>query len=420
MQPATGRGSPRLSASTSYWQASEQELVEPQRNTLKDKRINKRPGQDALIRPLLSENPVPALISVCRENGALPYQWSRHQRRTIRVTIEPARSPDPEGSRRPSGLGARLSRPGARADSLTTCAPSSRRRTTCRQLPAGLAPWCQFGDRADAGRHTPGDAAGSFFDCARGTQRLPGRGQFGPTPRLPWSHRPPPPRLPTASPKGCRQPAVGLPPPRPWCSTQHTGQMPLNTSGHFHRGFLDAHGAPKGSPRAAARRPASVPGVPEWHPGWTAHIHGHRSVVRQVPHGIGRDTPASPPSPEGSALPPLPRSRSARRPAGHRAGCRALVPAGRSPLPEGSDRPSVGTRTRHLHRCLGRSPVPGCGADLDHQCPGSRSCLGGVIDSDSQRSLPQGLLSRDDAKRTAEAACSAPSRRACTLARSTG
>jgi hypothetical protein len=415
LQPATGRGSPRFSGPAPGWQASGWGFASTQRSTLKDDLTSKRPGRVPDPTSAL-RSPVPALMLVCRENGALLHRWSRQRRRTIRVCIEPALA----GSRgiATGGLGTRLSRPGARTNSLPP-ARSSPRRFTHRQLPAG---WLR-GANSATGRPLGSTHRATLRWLLRlraGYPRASRLRTVRPDASPPVVASSAAPRLRPAPPKGPRSLAVRRPPPRPRCGARHTGRMLSNTNGCFRGSIVDAHGVPEGPSLAAALPSDSAPGVPGRHPGWSARSRGHQSVVRWVRHGTGHNAQASPPAPEGSAPPPLPRSRSARRPAGHRAGCRARAPAARSSLPERRDGQPVGTRTRHLHRCRGRSPVPGCSADLDHRSPRFRSCQGGVVGSESQRSLPPGQLSRSDAKRAAETAHSAPSVRAGTIARSTG
>jgi len=144
LQPATGRGSPRLFESSSNWQASRPGLASTQRNTLKDKHTSKRPGREPwsdLCTPGPGTNPD---VVLPRERGAptqvvtssTPNDWGLHRACACRI---------------PKDL-----------DWRTRYAPES---FWCqdRQLHASaflseeirtpavvcwLAPWCRFGDRA--------------------------------------------------------------------------------------------------------------------------------------------------------------------------------------------------------------------------------------------------------------------------------
>jgi hypothetical protein len=154
LQPATGRGSPRFSGPAPGWQASGWGFASTQRSTLKDDLTSKRPGRvpDPTCTPKPGTGPD---VGLPRERGAP----------TPVVT-----STTPNDSSLHRACACRIPRD---RDRRTRHAPESswcqdQQSPACTFLseeihtPAvacGLAPWCQFGDRAAAGLHTPGDAA---------------------------------------------------------------------------------------------------------------------------------------------------------------------------------------------------------------------------------------------------------------------
>lgn len=252
-------------------------------------------------------------MSVCRENGALQHRWSRHRRRTIRVCIEPVLA----GSRRTAtgGLGTRLSHPGAWTDSSHLRVPLRGDSRTGRCVPAGsVVPVRRPGScwAPHTGRRCFG-----LSSCARVTRGLPGCD--GPARRLASRGRfagsfPPRARLPRRVPdcrrfggRLCVRGAV-LGTPGGCCST------PVVTSAEarsLRAEFPKDLRCSDVSVRFDSRGAGSA--------SWVVSAHrGHRSVVRWVLHGIGHNAQDSPSVPEGPAPPPLPCSRSAQRPAGHR------------------------------------------------------------------------------------------------------